>query len=164
MIVGNGDLASVVKDRENILYFFSGVSNSQETDENQYQRELDLLLSQDNSQHIVYCSSLSIFYSNGRYARHKRTVEETIKRFFKHYTILRIGNITWGNNPYTLINYFKNKIKNKEAYEVQDTYRYILDKEEFLHWLDMIPSWNCEMNIPGKMMKVSDIIKEYGNT
>jgi len=39
MIVGSGDVASVLKDREDRVYFASGVSNSSETDESEYQRK-----------------------------------------------------------------------------------------------------------------------------
>lgn len=157
MIRGHGDIASVLTDREDRLYFASGVSNSQETRESEYQREKDLLLRQDKWRHIVYFSSLSIFYTDTRYAQHKRQMEKLVKKFFGHHTIIRIGNITWGKNPHTLINYMK---EHKDA-KVQDVYRYVVTKEEFLHWINLIPDWTCEMNIPGRMMKVKDIINEY---
>ena len=38
---------------------------------------------------------------------------------------------------------------------------YICDKDEFLHWMDLIPEWPCEMNIVGRRMKVKDIVKEF---
>lgn len=158
MIVGNGDLASVVTDRPDRLYFFSGVSNSQETRESEYKREVDLLYAQPKGLHTVYCSSLSVFYSDSRYAAHKRDMERRVKATFALHTILRIGNITWGKNPNTIINFLKNKVAHGEAVTVQDVYRYIVDKEEFLYWVDMIPNWSCEINIPGKRMKVAEIL------
>ena len=158
MIIGHGDIASALTDREDRLYFASGVSNSQETRETEYQREIDLLMQQDKWRHIVYFSSLSIFYTDTRYAQHKKQIEKLIKKNFGHYTIVRIGNITWGVNPHTLINYMK---AHKDA-EVKDVYRYITDKEEFLHWVNLIPEWSCEMNIPGRRMKVKDILYAYG--
>ena len=42
-------------------------------------------------------------------------------------------------------------------------YRYVVDKDEFLHWLNMIPPWSCELNIPGRRMKVREIVREYVN-
>jgi len=163
MIIGNGDIAKVLKekDKESLLFFVSGVSNSQEKRESEYQREIDLLLQQDKSKHVVYISSLSIFYSNTRYTQHKRYMEELIKENFKRYTIIRLGNITWGVNPKTIINSFRNRIKNNEPLEIWDVYRYIVNKEEFLHWIDLIPEWPCEMNIPGERLKVKDVIKKY---
>src|ERR1017187_5555025 len=103
MILGHGDIGSVLKDRPDRLYFASGVSNSQETDENEYQRETDLLPKQDKAAHIVYFSSLIVFYGNTRYAQHKRRMEAITKHHFKTYTIVRLGNIDWGKNPHTII-------------------------------------------------------------
>jgi hypothetical protein len=161
MIVGNGDIASVLKEFADIpdkLFFVSGVSNSGETRVSEYQREVNLLLEQDTSLHIVYVSSLCVFYADTMYAQHKRRMEQLIKKTFVHYTIIRIGNITWGTNPHTLLNFLRNKIRMGEPFEVQDVYRYVVDEEEFLYWLRMIPEWNCEMNIVGKKMKVQEIV------
>lgn len=161
MIVGKGDIASVLTDRPDRLYFASGVSNSREIRESEYQREIDLLLAQDKFQHLVYFSSLSIFYSQTPYTNHKRFMEMTVRREFDRYTIMRMGNITWGENPHTLINFIKNKIRNREPFEIQNVYRYVIDKEEFLHWINLIPPWPCEMNLPGKMLTVREIVKQY---
>lgn len=164
MIVGNGDIAKALKevDRDELLFFASGVSNSQETRESEYLREADLLNRQDIRDHIVYFSSLSVFYNDNRYTRHKLQIESIIKKRFDRYTIVRLGNITWGDNPHTIINFIRSKIKNNEAFEVKNEYRYIIDKEEFLHWMSLIPKWNCEMNLTGNRMKVKDIVTKYG--
>jgi hypothetical protein len=159
VIIGHGDIASVLKDRPDRLYFVSGVSNSTETKLSEYQREISLILAQDTSQHIVYCSSLCVFYADTPYACHKRMMEELIKKTFRRYAIVRIGNISWGKNPHTLLNFLSEKIRKSEAFEVQDVYRYVVDKEEFLYWLGIIPDWSCEMNIVGKRMKVADIVE-----
>jgi len=161
-IVGNGDIATVLKeaDEKGLLFFASGVSNSQEKRESEYQREKDLLLSQDKSKHIVYFSSLAVFYGDSRYVEHKKEMEKLVKDNFSRYCIVRIGNIAWGSNSYTILNFFKNKIKNNEPFEIQDTYRYIVGKDEFLYWINMIPDWNVEMNIVGRRMKVSEIVEE----
>lgn len=93
MIIGNGDLASVLPNRPDLWFFVSGVSNSQEHRESEYQREVDLLLEQPKNAHIVYFSSLGVLDGNSRYYRHKRDMELTIKSNFPLYTIIRIGNI-----------------------------------------------------------------------
>lgn len=156
-VIGNGDIASVLPDSP-LLFFASGVSNSQETREDQYQREIDLLMKQTQLfPHLVYFSSLAVFESDTRYIKHKKKMEHLVKTFFPKHTIVRIGNITWGDNPHTLINYLK---AHKDA-PIQDVYRYVVDKEEFLYWINRIPTWSCEMNIPGRRMKVIDIVKEY---
>ena len=157
MIIGNGDIASALPHREDLLFFASGVSNSKELRESEYEREKDLLLKQDKTKHIVYFSSLVVFYGHTRYTKHKKLMELLVKTCFENYTIIRIGNITWGTNPHTLINYLKAHPKA----EIKDEYRYVCDKEEFLHWINLIPQWNCEMNITGRKMKVAEIVKEY---
>ena len=158
-IVGHGDLASVIKDRPDRTYFASGVSNSQETRESEYQREVDLLAVQDRSKRLVYFSSLSIFYAHTRYAQHKREMEDFVRWWFPHYTIIRMGNIDWGVNPNTIINYLRDRIQKGKPHIIQDVYRYVVGKEEFLYWIDLIPPWNCEMTIPGRRMKVSEIVE-----
>lgn len=156
-IVGDGDIAKVLPKDPDLLFFASGVSNSQCDDEREYQREIDLLYRQPDDAHIVYFSSLAVFYSDTRYARHKRLMETIIKEHFAKYTIIRIGNIDWGTNPHTLINYLK---AHPEA-EIREEYRYIVDKKEFLHWISLIPDWSVEMNIPGRMLKVKEVKNEY---
>lgn len=163
-IIGRGDIAEAIKESipRDFLFFCAGVSNSEEVRESEYQREKDLLLEQNKFEHIVYFGSLCIFFSTTRYAKHKKEMEELIKKNFKLYTIVRLGNITWGkNNPHTLINFLSNKIRNYEPFEINDVYRYIVDKDEFLHWIDLIPTFSCELNIVGRRMKVKDIVKEY---
>lgn len=157
MIVGRGDIASVLPDRDDRLFFASGVSNSQCTEEKQYRREENLLLSQPEDAHLVYFSTLSIFYADTRYTQHKRFMELLVKEVFPQHTIIRIGNISWGTNPHTLINYLK---ANPDA-ELRDEYRYIVDRKEFLHWINLIPEFSCEINIPGMMMKVEEIYETF---
>lgn len=160
MIIGNGDIASVLPDRKDFIFFASGVSNSQERGFKEFWREGRLLLDQPRNKRLVYFSSLSIFYKNSPYTRHKKQMEALVKATFKKHTIIRLGNITFGKNPHTLINYLRD---HPEA-EIQNVYRYIIDKEEFLHWIDLIPKWNVEMNCPGQRMKVKEIKEKYANT
>lgn len=162
MIVGTGDIARVLpRDRDDLLFFASGVSNSGENRPEEFIRELNLLSSQPVDKRLVYFSSLSVFYSETRYAHHKLAMEAYIKENFPQYAILRIGNITWGDNPHTLINFIRNKINNGEQWEARDEWRYIVEKEEFLHWVNLIPDFNCEINIPGQRMKVADVVNKY---
>lgn len=160
-IIGHGDIASKLEGRPDMLFFASGVSNSQETMESEYQRERILLLSMDRSKRLVYFGSLSIFYNDNRYAQHKREMEELIIGNFPKYCIIRIGNISWGKNPHTLINTLKGRVENEEPIEIQDVYRYVVDEEEFLHWISLIPDFNCEINVPGARMKVKEIFKKF---
>lgn len=163
MIVGHGDIAQVLKqiDHEDVIYFASGVSNSKETRQSEYDREANLLMKQDKDKHLVYFSSLCVFYADTLYARHKKEMENLVSVLFPHYTIVRIGNITWGTNPFTLINALKSKFRNGEPIELKNEYRYIVDEDEFIYWLKMIPSWNCEMNITGRRLTVRQVFDTY---
>jgi hypothetical protein len=136
VIEGHGDIASVLPpDRDDLLFFAAGVSNSQETRQSEYNREIDLLIEVPPDVHVVYFSSLSVYNGISKYIQHKRQMEARVKDWFNTYTIMRIGNIDWGTNPHTLINHLK---ANPDA-EIQDVYRYVVDKEEFLYWVDLIP-------------------------
>lgn len=161
-IIGDGDIANALKDsvKKDFLFFCSGVSDSSCTDEKEYQREIDLLLDQPRATHIVYFSSLGVLDGNSRYYRHKRDMEVMIKTNFPKNTIIRLGNISAGDNPHTLINFLKNQINRGIKPEVKDVYRYIIDVDELLFWIDKIPSWTCEMNITGRRMKVQEIVDE----
>lgn len=153
-IVGNGDIASVLQDRPGITFFASGVSNSQCADVKEFERERMLLLQNIAADHIVYISTLAIYYGESMYVQHKRVMENFIRNSFSSYTIIRIGNITWGKNPNTLINYLK---AHPEA-EAQEVYRYLIDLPEFLHWVGMARiGHKDEMNITGRMVWVPDL-------
>jgi len=160
MITGRGDIAGVLKDKEGACFFASGVSNSLEARESEYRREKELLFKQDRSLRLVYFGSLSIFYGNTRYTRHKLEMEELVKTF-PRYCIVRLGNITWGSNPHTLINTIRSHVEKQEPLEIKDVYRYVVEKEEFLYWIGLIPDWNCEMNVPGSRMKIREVVKKY---
>jgi hypothetical protein len=60
MIVGRGDIASVLNDREGAIFFASGVSNSTETNQSEYWREMELLDKQDRNKCLFYFSSISV--------------------------------------------------------------------------------------------------------
>lgn len=162
MIIGNGDIAKVLPDRDDFIWFASGVSNSLETRSSEFSREKDLLFTfaDERERKLVYFSTLSIFYKDSPYTRHKKKMEQYVKMFPK-YTIIRIGNIDWGTNPHTLINYLRNKRLRGEPLDIQNVYRYIIDQEEFIYWLSLIPDFNCEMNVPGKKMTVQEIADTY---
>lgn len=159
MVIGDGDIAGILPDRDDLVFFASGVSNSQETRESEYRREVALLSRQPRNKRLVYFSSLAVFWSTSRYADHKRAMEATVKKYSKFYCIIRLGNIDWGTNPNTLINYLK---AHPEA-EIRDEYRFIISKEELLFWINQIPPWNVEMDCPGKMMTVKEIKEQYAS-
>ena len=152
-IVGNGDIASVLPDRMGITFLAAGLSNSSKVTYLDFKRE-QTMISMYRAGHIVYFSSLCIYDSNSAYAQYKKDIEEYIKETCECYTIVRLGNISWGKNPNTIINYFKNNPNAK----VEDGYRYIVDKEEFLYWIGRIRYMTKDiMNITGKLTSIKEI-------
>ena len=161
MIIGTGDIASVLNDREGAIFFAAGVSNSSEKRESEFLREYDLLNAQDKSKCIFYFSSITIddITKNNDYLTHKRKMELLIKSNFENYNIIRIGNITWGTNPNTFINYIKNKIKNGETVEIKDEYKYMIDKEQLVLLTNNLPLiGQNQISVFSKMAKVKELI------
>lgn len=160
MIIGKGDVAQQLwrVDKPFVTFFASGVSNSRQEDEKEYEREISLLMQQPKDQHLVYFSSLCIYYSQTRYAQHKKYMERLIKEIFPSYTIVRLGNITWGRNPNTIINYFKWQHYEKKEPHIEEDNRFIITEAEFCYWMQHLPiGTKNEMNIPGEMVSINEI-------
>lgn len=163
MIVGKGDIASILIDKEGAIFFASGVSNSLETRESEFERELNLLSEQDKTKCIFYFSSIAIDNAEkfcvSKYLQHKKRMEDYIKDNFENYNIIRIGNITWGNNPNTFLNFIRNKIKNNQPVYISDEYKYMIDKDQFLLITNSLPiTGKNQISIFGKMVKVKDLL------
>lgn len=163
MIVGRGDIASILNDREGAIFFVSGVSNSNETRESEFMREIELLDKQDKTKCLFYFSSISVDDFNkvgtNKYLQHKLRMEILIKSNFENYNIIRIGNINWGDNPNTFLNFIRNKRKNGEPVEIKDEYKYIIDKEQLVLLTDNLPLIGKNtLCVFGKMAKVTDLI------
>ncbi len=161
MIVGRGDIASVLNDRDGAIFFVSGVSNSNETRESEFMREIGLLDKQDKTKCIFYFSSITVddMGKNSQYLQHKRSMELLIKSNFENYNIIRIGNITWGSNPNTFINYIKNKKSKGESVEIKDEYKYIIDKEQLVLLTDNLPlTGQNTICVFGRMAKVAELV------
>lgn len=160
MVIGKGDIAQQLwcVDKPFVTFFASGVSNSRQEDEKEYQREIALLMQQPKDQHLVYFSSLCIYYSQTRYAQHKVQVERMIKENFQTYTIVRLGNITWGRNQNTIINHFKLQRRSHKEPHIETGHRFIISEPEFCYWMQHLPiGIKNEMNIPGEMVSINEI-------
>lgn len=161
MIVGKGNVAAALKDvdtDDDIIFFASGVSDSSCVDVDEFDREERLLMKQDRNKHLVYFSSLSRYRSDSEYNKHKRRMEFMVTDQFPFYTIVRVEVITWGRNETTIHNVFRKKIANAEEVQIRDETRYLLTKEEFQYWIDLIPKFErTEMNIPGKKYSIQEI-------
>jgi len=161
MIVGRGDIASVLNDRDGAIFFVSGVSNSNETRESEFMREIELLDKQDKTKCLFYFSTIALddINKNNQYHAHKRKMELLVKSNFENYNIIRIGNITWGSNPNTFINYIKNKKSKGEVVEIKDEYKYMIDKEQLVLLTDNLPLTGQNIIcVFGRMAKVAELV------
>lgn len=156
MIIGSGNIAKVLNDREGAVFFASGISNSSSLCEvHEAMREVELLISQPTDKCLFYFSTISIFYKQSNYTKHKLNVERLIKTHWKNYNIIRIGNLDWDTNPNTFINYLH---AHPEA-EIKDEYRYMISKEQLTLLTDNLPlTGKNEISLFGNMAKVKDLI------
>lgn len=164
MIEGSGDIASVLEGRMGVVYFAAGVSNSSEKDEREYARERDRLrrvISRANMycECLFYFGSISCFFVSSRYTKHKEEMEQLIRDRCNQYNIIRIGNISWGTNPNTFLNYIRNKKAKGEPVEIRDEYKYMISKEQLRLLTDNLPlTGKNEISVFGECKKVADLI------
>ncbi|MCG2792777.1 MAG: NAD-dependent epimerase/dehydratase family protein [Weeksellaceae bacterium] len=127
MIIGKGLIASLFigNDREDTVFFASGVSNSLENRAEEFSREENLITKtiRENPEKIfVYFSTCSIYDSSktgSDYVLHKLKMEQIIKNSCQKYLILRVSNaVGKGGNPNLLMNYLVRSIQNHETINV----------------------------------------------
>lgn len=158
MVIGRGTISQVIKDRDGFIFYANGCSNRTPLTNEQKAKEFEEVSSYRRTKDMfVYVSGLNIYYSDSEYTKHKLGMEEFVKNHFSNYCIFRLGSVTWGDNPNTLVNF----IKNNPNAEAQQAYRYLHTKEELAHWFSMIPKQGKhEMNVTGKMVWMPDVIEE----
>ncbi|MDY3344743.1 NAD-dependent epimerase/dehydratase family protein [Riemerella anatipestifer] len=127
MIVGRGLVASLFTnvDREDIIFFASGVSNSLEVRVEEFMREENLVretISNYPDKVMVYFSTCSIYDSskvNSPYVRHKLKMENIVSNNCSRYLILRLSNVVGkGGNHNLLMNYLVRSVMNGEVINV----------------------------------------------
>jgi dTDP-4-dehydrorhamnose reductase len=150
MIIGRGTIAQLLNkfsNREDVIIFASGVSNSLEIDENEFQREINLLYQTINNikdDHIfVYFSTINIFdpsLQENRYVLHKKNIEKLITSNLNKSIIIRVPIlIAKSKNPHLLVNYFIDHIKNKLEFVVfKNAYRYFINSTDFVNLSEII--------------------------
>ncbi|WES96779.1 hypothetical protein P2W68_18250 [Chryseobacterium arthrosphaerae] len=135
MIIGNGILANAVRsyDRENVIFFASGVSNSLEKNPAEFEREISLLAKVTGEfpdKKLIYFSTCSVYDPTKKespYVNHKLNAEKFITEHCKSFIIFRIGNaVGRGGNPNTLINFLKNSVLSGNRFTVYSNARRIL--------------------------------------
>jgi len=166
MIIGSGLIAKNLQviDRNDILFFASGVSNSMCNEKNEYERELNLLKkSIEINKKLIYFSSIDQYIVNQHYLDHKKGIEDFIKKNTDDYIIMKIPQLIGKNgNPNNFINYLYNNIKNSIEFDIFLTKRSLLDVEDLVDILNFLIKKNFkgtfDLNYI-ELMSVNDFVK-----
>jgi hypothetical protein len=170
MIIGNGSLAKLLKDREGAILFASGVGNSLCDDNDLYDKERNdirrayFLMGEKSKVCFFYFSTISVFTQNTRYTKHKEEMERYVDFYFHNYNIIRLGNIWECTNPHT----FRNAIKTKQAratmipsepVEIRDEWKYMIHADQLNMVVQGMPlTGKNEISIFDQMLKVKDCL------
>lgn len=157
MVIGNGMIARVFnkyQTEESVIIFASGVSNSNEYNQDSFLREFNMVketLLKVGNKLFVYFSSCSLDdaeLKNNAYHKHKIGMEDLIKNSSNNYLIFRLPNVIGSlGNDNTVVNYFIKKIKKSEEFvvwkhasrnivDIEDVYKivsYIIDNRKFVN-------------------------------
>lgn len=168
MVVGKGMLAKRFFDYENdqrFLLFASGVSDSSEKNQSQFEREKKLLLRQTpdaKTKTLVYFSTCSINDPSlqlNPYVLHKLNMEKLIQDNFSSYIIFRVSNpIGFTANRHTVFNYFIDHILAGSSFTIwTNAQRNILDID------DMFAACKYFLELGGKPNKLIQTIANPQN-
>lgn len=160
MVVGNGMIAKSFT-RSNaindVIIFASGVPNSNEVREEEYEREFNLLKKiqkKYTNKKLIYFSSSSLETGKkSKYISFKLMIEKYIKSKFSEFLILRLPNVV-GNtdNKSQLLPFIKNSLlTNKYVRIKKSSYRYLIDVDD----LPLITRNLIKSNIQNKIVTVN---------
>lgn len=137
MIVGNGQIATALNecDRDDMVFFASGVSDSTCREEQEFNKEKELLkaiLSKHRDKTIIYfgsCATSAPDYPKNTYYQHKENMEDIIKKTTENYYIFRLPQLFGKLKKHkTLINFiYYSMIENRPFEVYTNAYRYVLE-------------------------------------
>lgn len=180
MIVGDGLIASLFTkhDRDDVIFFASGVSNSLETREEEFLREENLIretIAKNPNKVFLYFSTCSIYDSSkteSQYVLHKLKMEQIIAQLCPKYLVLRLSNaVGKGGNPNLLMNYLVRSAKSGETINVHTkATRNLIDTEDIRNIvLDLVKqrNFNKIINVayPSNysIVEILEIIEKFFN-
>lgn len=179
MVIGKGMIAKkfLELDDDSIIFFASGVSNSNETDILSFKREEDLLkttIEKYPNHTIVYFSSCDIEnpkISKKPYYIHKSNIEKIVIDSMKKYYIFRLPQVVGKSfNTNTLMNFLVNKIKSYSSFELwTQTKKSIIDIDDVFiiisYFIKNKLHLNCTCNIINNeyisVLELVNQIEEY---
>jgi hypothetical protein len=127
MIIGSGLIANGFSDylnRDNVIIFASGVSNSKLINKKAYKREENLLretLFLNKNKILVYFSTCSIYddsLNSGIYVKHKIKMEKIVEDFSDSFYILRLPQVVGKTSSPTLVNFLFTSIINDDHLKI----------------------------------------------
>jgi len=171
LIIGRGLLGTSLSElrHENVFMFASGVSNSKESNESEFERERNLLQeSIDNSakNYFFYFSTCSISDPSlveSPYTLHKRKMEGIVLSK-SNGRVIRLPNIVGpAGNPTNLLNHLKHSIVNEYPLEIQiNASRYLLGVDEMNVLVQSVVDHGGHQTLlslaPPKNIKVTSIV------
>lgn len=157
MVVGRGLLARALArytEKEDVVIFASGVSDSNERDPEKFSREESLLrdtLSENPGKLFVYFSTCSIAdpeVNRTPYVHHKQRMEQTISSRAGKYLIFRLPQVVGqGGNPATLVNYLYDRIRNGQPFDLWvNAIRHVIDVDDVARVVDYGVNGGIEHN------------------
>jgi len=172
MVIGSGLIGTAFKsyiNNDDILIFASGVSNSKNEVQSNFDRELNLVNAQEGFKGLfVYFSTTSIEdveLINSKYIKHKLCIEKIVKTKFENHLIVRLPNVVGDSkNNATLVNFFRHCIINNIQFSVQkNAYRYLVDIKDVFTNVDNVIKSGEHLNrvatlITNKKISVRDIV------
>ncbi|MFM2394142.1 MAG: hypothetical protein RLZZ546_2124 [Bacteroidota bacterium] len=128
MVIGNGLVAKSFihyLESDDTIIFASGVSNSKESIQREFDREKKLLhnvIINNQEKKLVYFSTFNLYDPIEKYSpycSHKLRMEAFIKENASRYNIFRLGHVVGrAVNNYTIISYLFSSIKNKKHFSL----------------------------------------------
>jgi nucleoside-diphosphate-sugar epimerase len=147
MVIGNGMIANRFSEYadKNITVFASGVSNSSETDSENFKREETLLKHalKHPTETFIYFSSCDVDNPSVNakpYYQHKLNMEKIVASSTQSYCIFRLPQVVgMHGNKNTLINFLVDRIENTAPFEIWlGTEKNIIDIEDVYRIVDFI--------------------------
>jgi nucleoside-diphosphate-sugar epimerase len=171
LIIGSGLLATSLRKlrHDNYVFFASGVSDSKQLKEIEFEREKEMLvmnLKTSGIREFFYFSTCSIFDPSliqSRYITHKTRMEDIVLSK-PNGRVIRLPNMVGPmGNPSNLINYLTYSIRHGHPIEIQrHATRYLLGVDEmntlFQGVVDHVTQQPLTVLTPPKNIKVTSIV------
>lgn len=141
-------------DRNDVVIFASGVSNSKETRPEPFARERQLVedtLAQCSESLFVYFSTASVddpTEQGSPYVTHKLALERLIAERATNHLLVRASNVVGGpGNPHTVLNFFVDRIRRNEPFTIwEHASRNLIDLDDVYnvvtHFIGEPSTWN----------------------